>query len=181
MAMFISGWYIFSLKDRQVELIKAKEWVDAHESIIISAKENQERLNALQDTIANAQAEKNNLFVIVNDAKESLSRAQSEYNRFNKEVELNKSDLIVLQKKIAAANVNMSSLRGEIPDLEQKVENLNATKIDLESKVGDKNAELNKLEGKITGVEEQLEELTSGLKKIQLVDSDFSQVKLQLS
>ena len=70
-AMFISGWYIFSLKDRQVELIKAKEWVDAHESIIISAKENQERLNALQDTIAKTQAEKNNHLVILNDTKES--------------------------------------------------------------------------------------------------------------
>ena len=46
--MFISGWYIFTLKDRETELIRAQEWVNAHESIILSAKENQEKLNILK-------------------------------------------------------------------------------------------------------------------------------------
>ena len=56
--MFVSGWNVFTLKDREVELEKASQWIERSKEIIDDAKKNQDLLNTLKIEINNATSEK---------------------------------------------------------------------------------------------------------------------------
>ena len=178
--MFISGWYIFTIKDREKDLIIAEEWVDAHQPIITSAKENKEKLNALMIEVDNAESNKSILTVELNDKKEEKRSIEIEYRRFTKEIDLNKSELNVLRESIADANVKVSTLRQEIPQLEQKVANLESKKTNLDKMVDEKEKELRKLEGEFIMYTGQIEVQKKNLETIDGVNTDFSRIQGRL-
>jgi len=187
LSMFISGWYIFTIKDRESDLIKAKEWVDGHQTIINSAKENQNKLNALILDVNDAVAEKRILLVELEDKKNDLKSIENDYNKLIKELELNRTELMVLQENMAKAYVTISSLNKEIPNLEMERSSLNAKITDMELKVKKKQNDLTQkendfmqLEGKFEMLQGQIMVQTNNLKTINNVNSDFLIVQKRL-
>ena len=178
--MFISGWYIFTLKDRETELIRAQEWVNAHESIILSAKENQEKLNILKKEVAEMESKKNILTIELQDKKEDLRVVENDYVKLNKEADIKRTELDVLQKNIADDDVKIAALKKEIPSLEQFLASLSSKNTNFKSKVDNKRAELKKLEGEINILNGQILAQTKNLKTINDVSSDFSIVQKRL-
>ena len=57
-SMFASGWYVFTLKDREVELEMAAQWIERSKEIIEETKKSQVLLNDLTIDLNNATAEK---------------------------------------------------------------------------------------------------------------------------
>ena len=112
-SMFLSGWYIFTIKDREADLIKAKEWVEGHQTIINSAKENQKILNDLILEVNEAVSEKRILLVDIEDKKSELKSVEKDFNRLTKELELKKDELNVLRENISKNEVTKSSLTKE--------------------------------------------------------------------
>ena len=64
-SMFASGWYVFSLKDREVELEKAAQWIEKSREIIEDTKKNQALLNNLKIDLNNATATKKILLDLI--------------------------------------------------------------------------------------------------------------------
>lgn len=186
-SMFLSGWYIFTIKDREVDLIKAKEWVEGHQTIINSAKENQNKLNDLILEVNDAVSEKRILLVDIEDRKSELKSVENDYNRLTKGLELKREELIVLRANISKDEVTKSSLTKEIPNLEMEWSRLNAKKTDLNSRVNKKENELAQiekgyavLEGKYEKLQGQLSVQAKNLKSINDVNSDFSIIQKRL-
>lgn len=186
-SMFLSGWYIFTIKDREADLIKAKEWVAGHQTIINSAKENQNKLNDLILEVNDAVSEKRILLIDIEDRKSELISVENDYNRLTKELELKREELNVIRDYISKDEVIKSSLTKEIPNLEMEWSKLNAKIIDLNSRVNKKENELAQkekdyagLEGKYEKLQGQLSEQTKNLKSINNVNSDFSIIQKRL-
>ena len=57
-SMFASGWYVFTLKDREVELEKAAQWIERSKGIIEETKKSQALLDRLKIELNNAAASK---------------------------------------------------------------------------------------------------------------------------
>ena len=186
-SMFLSGWYIFTIKDREADLIKAKEWVEGHQTIINSAKENQKILNDLILEVNEAVSEKRILLVDIEDKKSELKSVEKDFNRLTKELELKKDELNVLRENISKNEVTKSSLTKEIPDLEMEWSRLNAKNADLNSRVNRKKNELAQkekdyavLDGKYEKLQGQLSVQAKNLKSINDVNSDFSIIQKRL-
>ena len=58
-SMFASGWYVFTLKDREFELEKATQWIERSKEIIEETKKSETLLNNVKIDLINAKAEKN--------------------------------------------------------------------------------------------------------------------------
>ena len=99
--MFASGWYVFTLKDREVELEKAALWIEKSSEIIEETKKNQALLNNLKIDLNNATATKKILLeeIAINEAK--LANTQLE------EKEIIKYELTEHRGKMSASNIEI--------------------------------------------------------------------------
>ncbi len=78
---FISGWYIFTLSDREKQIVRNEDWINAHENIIISARDHQQQLTVLMDSIPRLASRKRILHTEIDDQNTSLTSMKSEYDR----------------------------------------------------------------------------------------------------
>ena len=83
LSVFVMGYYVFSLQDREIKMAIAQEWIDSSQTIIISAQEHQQQLNDLLDTIPRIEASKRNLLLEEANASSALFRVQTQLNEKN--------------------------------------------------------------------------------------------------
>ena len=76
--MFVSGWYVFTLKDREVKLEKAAQWIERSKEIINAAKQSQARLNDLKIEVTKAEADKNIILKDITNENDKLTRTKTE-------------------------------------------------------------------------------------------------------
>ena len=134
-SMFASGWYVFTLKDREVELEKAAQWIERSKEIFEDTKKSQVLLNKLKIDLNNATAEKDILLNEITINKEKLARTLSEEQQKRSELDSTKQQIKINQKRIADDQTKIKNLNAMMPNLEQGFENLKSKNEDLERNV----------------------------------------------
>ena len=82
-SMFASGWYVFTLKDREVKLEKAAQWIERSKGIIEETKKSQALLDRLKIDLNNAAASKKILDdeIAINTEKSARIQIEQKENR----------------------------------------------------------------------------------------------------
>ncbi len=180
-SIFVMSWYVFSLKDREVQILKAQEWIDSSSAIISTAQEQYYLLNALRDTIPRMEATKRLLLLEIVNIREDNARVVNELNEKSAKVKTQNILLDVLQKEIADAENKLITLRFQVPELEQSVKKLESRQASLQEDVSNRRSELGDLDGQVQAAQTQLTGTISRLKTITAAESDFAQIRANLN
>ncbi len=180
-AIFVMGYFVFSLKDREVKLAIDREWLSNSEEIIQTAKIYQKRLTALRDTVPKIEATKATLLFEEEAAKADLQRTINQLNHAIAEQNEVSSSLEEKRKSVAASEGRKSELNDQLPPLEQNILNLLAQQTSLREDIRIRQSDLSSLDGKVNATRAELDALVSKVKTIASVDSNFSNIKRGLN
>jgi chromosome segregation ATPase len=144
--MFVSGWYVFTLKDREVKLEKAAQWIERNKEIINAAKQSQARLNDLKIEVTKAEADKNIILKDITNENDKLTRTKTEENQKRAELDSSIQKIKFNQKQIAVDEAKIIKLMNEKPALEQQLKNLESQNEDLERDVSKRKIEIQRLD-----------------------------------
>ena len=167
-SIFICGWYIFTLSDREIQIQKSEESLRNYDKIIESAKIKQTEEKNLIMSIAEKKSDVAKLKMDADIYTKAKSTSQSEFDRLREENAQYRTKLDVAQKELANAKAQIPDLTNTIYDLEQNVEDLTA-QIDV------RRTELKSMEDKHGTFNNILLSTKTRLDKINVVESNFSE------
>ncbi len=178
---FICGWYVFTLSDREKQIVENENWINAHENIIMSAQNHQQKLTVLMDSIPRIEAKKQNLQSQIDDQNESLISMESVYNQLNAEAEQRRAEITSLRVEIGDARAEISSLNNERPELEQRVINLRSDRTVLNRDINSSSEELRVIREQRDGAQGQYTRLLSSVSTFNnVIDPDLSDARSRI-
>lgn len=184
----IAGWKIFSLENERqdVEIRQAK--VEFYEEIIKDIEEKEDRLRVLKQELPLRElkaehAEKRAIEAEkrVIDGNSKLDQAKVELNKAIFDQKKAEENVKAAQEDIAVIRDDKKAQREEKFSLSQEVQDLRKERGRLEQNIKDKGIELRKEEEELVAIQFRLQEQNKMLKEVARVNSDFEEIRRQLT
>jgi len=178
-SIFIMSWYVFSLKDREVQILKNQEWIDSSGVIIASAQKSYNEWMQLQDTIPRIKVTKQLLLQDVINVQNDHTKYGNELREIQAQITEKTALLRVRNQEIADAGNQLDDLRDRIPSLEKDNIYLERKKTRFQNEIDERIVLLDDLDENVREANNQLSEIK--LQKISMAESDLNQIRSNLN
>jgi chromosome segregation ATPase len=186
--MFISGSFVFSLYNEKSKIEQAQVWIKSHDGIIESAKKQKRLLTALKDTVSIMTSEKKLLINDVEKLRDDKNSFAKERDQLRNEILSKKDERQFIDDNIRDKGLRLSSLKDQLPALEEQFGDLTNRKREADEKYqrsndryNEKINELNEINGRISAAKGEKERLVVSLSTVSDINSDFNNVRLSIA